>query len=120
MVGHCGGGVSVGGLFHTSTPQEPFGPFTPTLEKVAGSMIEIVGVRRAVLVGGRWQRRQWVAPRPGCVCKQSLLILFSTFLLKVSLPHQWQRTLSTHPMPANTSQDPSLNIEDLLSSLKPA
>lgn len=53
-------------------------------------------------------------------CKQSMVILFSTFLVNVSLPHQWQRTLSTHPMPANTSQDPSLNIDDLLSSLKPA
>lgn len=59
-------------------------------------------------------------PRPGRVCKQSLVILFSTLLLNVSFPHQWQRALSTHPMPANTSQDPSLNIEDLLSSLKPA
>lgn len=58
MVGRCGGGVSVGGLLHTSPSQEPFGPFTSTLEKVAGSPIGMVGVRRAVLVGGGWRRRK--------------------------------------------------------------
>lgn len=62
MVGHRGGGVSVGGLFHTSTSQQPFGPFTSTLEKVAGSTLGVAGVRGAVLKGGGWQQRKQQLP----------------------------------------------------------
>lgn len=70
-----GEGVAVGGVFYTLSLQEPFGPLTSPLEMVAGSTIRMASLRRAELVGGGGSRgssgSQWIAPRRGCMCKQS-------------------------------------------------
>lgn len=80
------------GVFYTYSLQEPFGPLTSTLE-YGNRKYDQCGdprgwVEVAEVAEGAAARSGWLLVAAVGV-NSAVVLLFSTFLLNVSLPHQW-------------------------------